>query len=59
MKPCCDKYVQNCQPKAPKNSEYFDEIQTCSCGQRLRIRFQRVEFLGGKVEYVPLSADPI
>ncbi len=59
MKNCCDSYIQQSQPKAPKNSEYFDEVHICSCGQRLRIRFQRIELLGGKVEYVPVSAEPI
>lgn len=60
MTPCCDKYVQHCQPVRPQKVEFFFEEHTCpSCGQKLRVQFQRLEFLGGEVEYVAISAEAI
>ena len=59
MKKCCDNYVLNSQPKKPQTHEFFDEIQVCNCGQRLKIRFQRIEFLGGEVQFTAISAEEI
>lgn len=59
MKPCCDNYVQNSQPKKPQNVDFFYEIQTCPCGQKLRIHFRRIEVLGGEVHYAPISAEAL
>lgn len=57
MKKCCDNYVLKSQPKKPQFAEFFEEIQTCPCGQKLKIRFQRIEFLGGEVQFVVLEAE--
>lgn len=59
MKNCCQKYLDNCQPRKPLNTDFFTEDHLCSCGQKLRIKFQRVQFLGSDVEYVVVSVDLI
>jgi hypothetical protein len=60
MKQCCDQYIQQSQPKRPQRAEFFSEDHVCpKCGQKLRIKFQRIELMGGVVEYVAISADPI
>lgn len=59
MKKCCDNYVLNSQPKKPQLTEFFDEIHVCNCGQKLKIRFQRIELLGGEVDFTAISAEEI
>jgi hypothetical protein len=60
MNKCCDQYIQNSQPRKPLQVEFFSETHTCpKCGQKLNIQFQRIELLGGNVEYVAISAELI
>lgn len=60
MKPCCEKYVQRSQPKQAQETDFFFEAHQCPvCRKSLRVQFQRIEVLGGSVEYVAISAEAI